>query len=108
VGIADNWLRNVHDVRNQHRALLDALPGDEARLRALCELNVLEQAYNVCQTTVVQDAWTRGQTVIVHGWVYGLHNGLLEDLSMTVDALADVGPAYARSLAAIRNRSGLA
>jgi carbonic anhydrase len=107
VGIADNWLRNVLDVRNHHRALLDALPGDEARLRALCELNVLEQAYNVCQTTVVQDAWARGQTVIVHGWVYGLHNGLLEDLSMTVDTLADVGPAYARSLAAIRRRCGL-
>jgi carbonic anhydrase len=107
VGIADNWLRNVHDVRRQHRALLDALPDDESRLRALCELNVLQQAYNVCQTTVVQDAWARGQPLVVHGWVYGLHNGLLQDLSMTVDSLADVGPAYERALAAIRQRNGL-
>ncbi|HEX6361421.1 MAG TPA: carbonic anhydrase, partial [Albitalea sp.] len=71
---------------------------------ALCELNVVEQALNVCQTTVAQDAWARGQQLVVHGWVYGLHNGLLEDLTMTVAGPEDVAPAYERALAAVRAR----
>src|SRR5690606_4448215 len=78
VGIADNWLRHVQDVRNDHQAWLMALPDDTVRLNALCELNVLKQALNVCRTTVVQDAWARGQAVVVHGWVYGLHSGLIK------------------------------
>ena len=101
VGLADNWLRHVQDVRNKHRAFLDARADDETRLQALCELNVLEQALNVCETTVVQDAWAREQSVVVHGWVYGLHNGLLEDLTMTVRTAADVEPVYDRALAAL-------
>jgi carbonic anhydrase len=101
IGIVDNWLRHVTDVRNQHRPFLDSLADDELRMKALCELNVLEQAYNVCQTTVLQDAWARGQTVVVHGWVYGLHNGLLEDLKMTVAQAGDVEPAYQQALADI-------
>ena len=104
IGLADNWLPHVQDVRNKHRAFLDARPDDEARLQALCELNVLEQAHNVCETTVVQDAWARGQSVVVHGWVYGLHNGLLEDLTMTVRAAADVEPAYERALSGLTAR----
>ena len=104
VGLADNWLRHVQDVRNKHRAFLAALPDDEARLQGLCELNVLEQALNVCETTVVQDAWAREQSVVVHGWVYGLHNGLLEDLTMTVRTAADVEPAYDRALQALHAR----
>ena len=68
------------------------------------ELNVLEQALNVCETTVIGDAWTRGQKVVVHGWIYGLHNGLLEDLSFTVDSMDDVAPAYQRALFALRLR----
>ncbi|MDE2000688.1 MAG: carbonate dehydratase [Burkholderiales bacterium] len=74
IGIADNWLRHVQDVRNQHQDWLYLLPDGPDRLDALCELNVLEQSLNVCQTTVVQDAWARGQEVVVHGWVYGLHH----------------------------------
>jgi carbonic anhydrase len=104
VGLADNWLRHVQDVRNQHRAWLYALPEGVTRHDALCELNVLEQALNVCQTTVVQDAWARGQEVVVHGWVYGLHNGLIKDLRMSVataDALAGV---YAEALEDMRLR----
>ena len=101
VGLADNWLRHVQDVRNKHRAFLDALPDDDTRLRALCELNVLEQALNVCGTTVVQDAWARGAELVVHGWVYGLHNGLLEDLRVTVRTADDVEPASERALAAL-------
>jgi carbonic anhydrase len=104
VGLADNWLRHVVDVRNKHRSWLDGLVDEGLRLQALCELNVLEQSLNVCETTVVQDAWERGQSVVVHGWVYGLHNGLLEDLEMTVQSAADVDRAYRRSLAAIRQR----
>ncbi|MCU0969600.1 MAG: carbonate dehydratase [Rubrivivax sp.] len=104
VGLVDNWLRHVQDVRSKHRAWLDALRGDETRLAALCELNVLEQALNVCGTTVVQDAWARGQDVVVHGWVYGLHDGLLQDLEMTVQHTGQVDEAYARALAAVRRR----
>jgi carbonic anhydrase len=104
VGLVDNWLRHVADVRAKHREFLAALPGDEARLLALCELNVLEQALNVCETTVVQDAWARGQPVVVHGWVYGLHDGLLQDLGMTVRGAAAAEPAYAAALAALKAR----
>ena len=74
------------------------------RVDALCELNVVEQALNVCQTTVVQDAWQRGQEVVVHGWVYRLHNGLLKDLTMTVSRLDDAGAAYERALALVHSR----
>jgi carbonic anhydrase len=104
IGLADNWLRHVQDVRNKHRVFLDALPSDEAKLRALCELNVLEQSLNVCETTVVQDAWAREQSVVVHGWVYGLHNGLLEDLCMTVSHAGDVDAAYQAALAKLMAR----
>jgi len=103
LGLVDNWLRHVQDVRHQHRAWLDGLPA-ESQVNALVELNVLEQARNVCTTTVVQDAWVRGQTVVVHGWVYGLHNGLLNDLSMTVSVAAEVDQAYATALAGIHAR----
>lgn len=103
VGLADNWIRHVQDVRNRHQAWLDSLMLAD-RVNALCELNVVEQALNVCQTTIVQDAWQRGQEVVVHGWVYGLHNGLLEDLSMTVTGTNDVQPAYEQALARVKAR----
>jgi len=105
VGLADNWLRHVQNVRDRHLSLLDALPAEQ-RVDALCELNVLEQARNVCRTTIVEDAWQRGQEVVVHGWVYGLHNGLLEDLAMNVGSAADIEPAYLRALTALRGRLG--
>jgi carbonic anhydrase len=104
IGLADNWLRHVQDVRNKHRDWLNTIANEETRLSALCELNVLEQSLNVCETTVVQDAWQRGQKVVVHGWIYGLHNGLLEDLSMTVLNSDDVLVAYDRSLNAVKAR----
>jgi carbonic anhydrase len=103
IGLADNWIRHVQDVRNRHAAWLDTVPRTE-RVNALCELNVVEQALNVCQTTIVQDAWQRGQELVVHGWVYGLHNGLLQDLAMTVSRLDDAGVAYETALAAVRSR----
>jgi carbonic anhydrase len=103
VGLVDNWLRHVQDVRDKHREWLFSLPV-ELRTDALCELNVLEQALNVCQTTVVKDAWQRGQSVVVHGWVYGLHNGLLQDLCMTVSGPDDVAPAYDSALRTLFHR----
>jgi carbonic anhydrase len=102
-GLVDNWLRHVQDVRNHHSEWLDSIAAEQ-RVNALCELNVLEQARNACQTTVVQDAWARGQEIVVHGWVYGLHNGLLEDLRITAASAEQVAPAFQRALAAVKQR----
>ena len=102
-GLVDNWLRHVQDVRDAHEGFLAGLQ-ESLQVNALVELNVLEQARNVCRTTVVSDAWHRGQTVVVHGWVYGLHNGLLEDLRMTVDSADQVGLAYDTALALVKQR----
>jgi carbonic anhydrase len=80
VGLADNWLRHVQDVRESHAAELDALADPVARERRLCELNVHAQVRHVCEATVVQDAWAAGRPLAVHGWIYGLEDGLLRDL----------------------------
>jgi carbonic anhydrase len=103
VGLADNWLRYVQDVHNRHAELLAAV--DEARrVDALGELNVIEQARHVCETTVVRDAWGRGQELVVHGWFYGLQNGLLNDLRFTVTSLEDVETVYAAAVARVQQR----
>jgi carbonic anhydrase len=83
LGLINNWLRHVQDVARQHAAALDAVD-PETRVDRLCELNVIEQARHVCETTVVQDAWERGQTVNVHAWIYGLRDGRLRDLQFDV------------------------
>jgi carbonic anhydrase len=83
LGLIDNWLRHVQDVAQKHRAELDALPTHDDRISRLCELNVREQVANVCQTTIVQGAWERGQDLTVHGWVYALHDGLVRDLGVS-------------------------
>lgn len=103
VGLADNWIRHVRDVRNRHHDWLETLPA-ERRIDALGELNVIEQARNVCQTTVVQDAWARGQALVVHGWFYGLNNGLLRDLRMTVDNVADMAEVFDQAVSALHAR----
>ncbi len=90
LGLVDNWLRHVQDVRSKHQAQLDELPTENDRHRRLCELNVIEQVMNVSRTTVVRDAWARGQSLAVHGWVYDLHDGLLRDLDVCIDT--DVHP----------------
>jgi carbonic anhydrase len=100
IGLADNWLRHVQDVHQKHeRYLGDVLPTREKQDR-LCELNVIEQVANVCQTTTVQDAWERGQALTVHGWIYGLQDGLLRDLGVNIGAAAEMNEclqaAYAR------------
>ena len=99
VGLADNWLRHVQDVHQKHeRYLGEVLPVKE-RLDRLCELNVIEQVVNVCQTTIVQDAWDRGQTLAVHGWVYGLQDGLLRELGMSIHSADMLAPDMERSMA---------
>ncbi|MDQ6621494.1 MAG: carbonate dehydratase [Pseudomonadota bacterium] len=86
LGLVDNWLRHVQDVRWKHQAELDALPSEVTQHQRLCELNVIEQVVNVSQTTVVHDAWQRGQALTVHGWIYDVQDGLLRDLGMCIGA----------------------
>ena len=85
LGLVDNWLRHVEDVREKYSTQLAAVENAAARVDRLCELNVIEQVANVCQTSVVRDAWAKGQPLAVHGWIYGLHDGLLRDLNVTAD-----------------------
>jgi len=104
IGIVDNWIRHVKDVRNQHLDWLMTVPEGDRRYNALCELNVLQQAYNICQTTMVHEAWARGQEVVVHGWVYGIHNGLINDLRMSVAAPEGLAQAYADAIDQLKQR----
>ena len=92
-GLIDNWLRHVQDVIGKHAAALEGAGEASARLKLLCELNVVEQVWNVCRTTVVQSAWERGQELSVHGWVYGLDDGLLRDLDVCVTCPAEFAAA---------------
>ena len=101
VGLADNWLRHIQDVHAKHDAKVDSIVDLPQRIDRLCELNVIEQVANVCQTTIVQDAWDRGQDLAVHGWVYGLEDGLVRDLRTTVTDPAKVAGAYRAALASM-------
>ncbi len=101
VGLADNWLHHVHDVRDKHLEKLMGLKLADERANRLCELNVIEQVANVCQTTIVRDAWERGQELSVHGWVYTLHDGLLHDLNLTVTKLDEAHAMCAAAVAAL-------
>ena len=101
IGLSDNWLRHVQDVRHKHEATVtgaatEALAGDR-----LCELNVIEQVANVCQTTIARDAWERGQALSVHGWIYGLRDGLLRDLRTSVTGPQQPSAVYQQSIAAL-------
>ncbi len=89
VGLADNWLRHVQDVQEKHGAYLGQLTGEARRHDALCELNVIEQVRNVCLTSTLQEAWGRGQILTVHGWIYGVKDGLLRDMEVSIDAPDD-------------------
>ena len=102
IGLADNWLRHVGDVANRHADLLTGVESESLRHARLCELNVIEQVVNVCQSTVVQDAWSRGQPLSVHGWIYGLHDGRIRELGFGVDSPDDLAPAYASAIESIR------
>ena len=101
LGLSDNWLRHVQDIRQKHESRLASAASLSAASDRLCELNVIEQVANVCQTTIVRDAWEGGQELAVHGWIYALKDGLLRDLSMTVTRLAEVLPLYQAAVSAV-------
>ena len=101
LGLSDNWLRHVQDVRQKHEESLAKTGDDAEAAQRLCELNVIEQVANVCQTTIALDAWERGQELTVHGWIYGLQDGLLRDLNVTVGGVDETLTAYQAALAAL-------
>ena len=98
LGLIDNWLRHIQDVHSKHRALLDLIEDPVTREDRLCELNVIEQVANVCQTSIVLDAWERGQELTIHGWIYGLRDGLIHDLKTSASAPAEVFGAYQHAI----------
>lgn len=93
-GMIDNWLRNIKDVQHAHRERISALEDEEARVDLLCELNVMTQVANVCHTSIAQNAWARGQALEVHGWIYSLKDGLLQDLGCTVSGADQIPEIY--------------
>jgi len=97
-GLSRNWLRHIEDVRALHAASIDALPDEQRRHDRLCELNVIEQVVSVCRTSVVEAAWLRGQALAVHGWVYGLEDGLLRDLEVTIEAPGELAAVHRAAL----------
>ncbi|SPE56431.1 carbonic anhydrase [Verrucomicrobia bacterium] len=98
LGLVDNWLRHVEDVREKHENRLLALPESAQRLDRLCELNVIEQVLNVCHTSIIREAWQRGQSLAVHGWIYGLADGLLRDLDTTVTRPEEAAACYREAI----------
>jgi len=106
LGLIDNWLRHVQDVRNKHQRQLARLPSEARRHSRLCELNVIEQVVNVCRTTVAREAWARGQELVVHGWIYGLDDGLLRDLGMCVTSEPELDACYEAACAGTAAESG--
>ncbi len=100
LGLIDQWLRHIQDIRLKHAVYLETVP-EGARAARLCELNVIEQVANVCQTTIVQDAWDRGQELAVHGWTYSLQDGLLRDLKMSAASPAALSTSYPLALASL-------
>ncbi len=106
IGLADNWIRHIQDVRDRYKAPLDAADPAQ-RLDILCELNVIEQVVNVCHSTVMQDAWARGLVVTVHGWIYGVHDGLLQDLLMSVSGPEQLQSLHAAAVTKLFDRKSL-
>jgi len=102
LGLSDNWLRHVRDVRDKHQQRLSGIDDSARAADRLCELNVIEQVRNVCATTIARDAWERGQELAVHGWIFGLHDGLLRDLGTTVSAAGEAEEAHESAIAARR------
>ena len=94
LGLIDNWLRHIRDVRQKHDEELAAIESDAVRIDRLCELNVMEQVSNVCHSTTVQQAWERGQDLTVHGWIYGLRDGLIKDLDVSFTRGDEIPSAY--------------
>jgi carbonic anhydrase len=106
LGLIDNWLRHLQDVRNRHEEYLAAIEDEHERVDRLCELNVIEQVVNLCLTTIVQDAWSRGQELAVHSWIYGLKDGLLRDLGMCITEPEGLQASYGAAVEAVKERGG--
>jgi carbonic anhydrase len=103
LGLIDNWLRHVRDVRDKHETLLANVSDESLRVKRLCELNVIEQVANVCQTTIVQDAWQRSQGLTVHGWIYGLDDGVIHDLNTSISGQDEFAAISRAAIAALPN-----
>jgi carbonic anhydrase len=102
IGLADNWLQHVQDVRHKHERKLECVAGDgSARCDRLCELNVIEQVANVCRTTIIRDAWLRDQPLAVHGWIYGIKDGRLRDLNCSASSIEEAARSYQAALASL-------
>jgi carbonic anhydrase len=101
LGLIDNWLRHVQDVADRHRSLLTVNLTEAQKLKRFCELNVIEQVVNVCRTTIIQEAWRQGQPLTVHGWIYGLEDGLIRDLGLTVPRFSALETDYGAVLSRI-------
>ena len=106
LGLVDNWLRHIQDVRQKHAAMLAGCASGEERFDRLCEFNVVEQALNVCHTTVLREAWNRGQDVTVHGWVYRLADGIVRDTGFSVASLDEIAASYTAAIARIGAGNG--
>ena len=104
LGLIDNWIRHIQDVATIHASFLHSVDDVHVRFERLCELNVIEQVRNVCQTTIVQDAWMRGQSLTVHGVIYGIGDGLLQDLHMVIARPGEIRPAYAAAVEQVAAR----
>jgi len=100
LGLSDNWLRHIEDVRQKHEQRIAKAPTEAEACNRLCELNVIEQVANVCQTTIARDAWERGQELTVHGWIYGLKDGLLRDMNVTVTKSEEIVAIYEAAISA--------
>jgi carbonic anhydrase len=97
IGLADNWIRHIQDVRDRHRGILENI-APEKRADTLVDLNVIEQVVNLCVSTVMVDAWAKNQNVTIHGWAFGVHDGLLQDLGMTVNSTESIEPMYRKAI----------
>jgi len=104
MGLVDNWLRHVQDVRDKYRDHLDRIESPDTKFDRLCEINVCEQVLNVCETTVLRDAWSRGQDVTVHGWIYDVGDGLLRDLKVSVGQEDETLDCYTSAINSLKSR----
>jgi carbonic anhydrase len=101
-GLIDNWIQHIKDVRGKHREILKATEDEDSRYNKLCELNVIEQVLNVCNTTIVQDAWARQQPLAIHGWIYAINDGVLRDLNICIDGAKTAKPLYHEAILGLR------
>jgi carbonic anhydrase len=100
-GLIDNWLRHIQDIHQQYHSIVESAGSVEKQVDRLCELNVIEQTLNVCETTIIQDAWAHGASLDVHGWIYGLNDGIIRDLNITMNSPDDMAAIYQRAVTGV-------